>query len=115
MDYFNGLPEQEQTQLSDELSSLPGYGYGSSDASSFTFLRGKESIILRQLDLDSADGGQISVYLLTMASGKLPGAQLVIVQYVLAILSILIVTAIFLTAWIYSGFVPQVRKLTKAA
>lgn len=109
--YYNGLSEHSNL----DPEHLPSFGTGARDANNFTYLEGDASTIVRQIDFYTINGSVGSVYLLTSASGDLPEAKRLIIQYILAVLAILILTAVFLTAWIYSGMVPQVRKLTEAA
>ena len=109
--YFNGLPENSNL----DPEHLPSFGTGARDANSFTYLEQDASAIVRQIDFYTTDGAVGSIYLLTLARGDLPEAKRLVIQYILAVLAILLLTAVFLTAWIYSGMVPKVRKLTEAA
>lgn len=94
---------------------LPQFGGVTTGQRTLYYNADKEPNMLRQIDFDFPDGGDGSIFLVTSAKTVKTARMQMNLDIFLAILTVLVLTAIVLIIWNYQGIVPRIKKLGKEA
>lgn len=108
--YYTGT-EQDVQQL---FENLPDYGESEKYSDGGTYIGRDVKALIKQVDVDFSDGTKGSVFIITSTSAMLPEMRSLLIEMTIAIVLILIITATFLTIWIYAGINPPLNKLKEA-
>ena len=112
--YYNGAEDDDFTE-EEWLSELPAYGSTENNADSFYYYGNMTQTLLKQVDFESEDGGEGSVFLVTSTESLLPEMQQYGVQLLIVILLIMAVTAGLMTLWLQRSILSPIRKLQSAS
>lgn len=93
---------EAETEL---LQELPAYGDYDSSSESGVYLGGDLQVFVKQIDFEYQDGAQGSAFIVTDVSDSVPEVKQLITDMVIAVVFILMFTALFLILWIYRGIV----------
>ena len=93
---------EAETEL---LQELPAYGDYDSSSESGVYLGGDLQVLVKQIDFEYQDGAQGSAFIVTDVSDSVPEVKQLITDMVIAVVFILMFTALFLILWIYRGIV----------
>lgn len=96
------------------LEMLPDYGAYTTSHDVGIFVGGEIQSLVKKVDLVFADGATGSAYIVTAVGGMIPQMKSLIVDMILAIISILIFTGVLLTGWIYKSIVTPLNHLKVA-
>lgn len=102
-------------RFEDVKEALPEYGKGALSEKSGIYVDHKMQSLIRQLDLRQQSEEKVSLFLVTTAAQMLPEVRDIMVQAVIAIILILLSTALMLTVWIYTSIITPIKKLQIAA
>lgn len=93
---------EAETEL---LQELLAYGDYDSSSESGVYLGGDLQVLVKQIDFEYQDGAQGSAFIVTDVSDSVPEVKQLITDMVIAVVFILMFTALFLILWIYRGIV----------
>lgn len=96
------------------LSQLPAYGDYDSDQDMGIYMGGDIQALVKPLDFEFADGGKGSAYIITSVRSLIPQVKSLLLDMVLAMVSILVFTGTILTAWIYTSILTPIHHLKVA-
>ncbi len=102
----------EETELSEE--DLPGYGKNEEDPVSGTYVDGKKSVLIKQINLSFTDGKKGSAFIVTAFYEVLPEVRALLLDVCISVLGILLLTAAMLIIWIYQGIIRPIKNLEAA-
>ena len=108
--YYQGSDED----ISELLDRLPPYGDDAGSSERGIYLGGPLRVMVRQLDLEQEDGTKLSMDIITPGSAFMPGLRTLLFQLLLAVVLVLVLTAVLLTVWIYSSMNAPVARLREA-
>lgn len=97
------------------LAALASYGTTSKDSETGTYLDSAEEILVKQIDFSYQDDTQGSVFIITATRAMVPEVRKLLFEVLLAVIIILFLTAIVMTAWVYHSIVSPIKKLQTAA
>ncbi len=96
-------------------SRLPEYGSGASAANEESlYLGGEIQSLVSQQDFLFPDGSQGSLFIVTNVGLALPQVRSVVMDMVYLIIVVLVLTALFLTIWLYGSILRPLGTLKKA-
>ena len=93
---------------------LPGYGDYTQASDSGMYIGRDVKSFVKQIDLRFSDGSQGSVFIITGVDAMMPQVKSFVRDMLVAIVFILILTALLLMAWIYGGINAPLKKLKAA-
>lgn len=97
------------------ISVLSAYGTTEPDSGSAIYMESSEKILVKQLDFCMADSTEVSAFIITEMEDAVPEMQILLYQVVIAVILILILTAILMILWIYGSMITPIKKLRIAA
>ncbi len=86
---------------------------GSSDVSSY--MDSDDKVLIKQLNFKDSEGNSAILYIITSTECVIPEVKALLIEAIVAIVIILLVTAIMLTVWIYRSIITPIKKLRIAA
>ena len=98
-------------QIADQL---PPFGDEAAAGSTGVFIGEEKQLLVRQVDVTFTDGSRASVFVLSPSGILLPEMRALLVEAFAFIILILIITAVFLSIWIYTGINAPIGKLRDA-
>jgi signal transduction histidine kinase len=90
---------------------LPGYGAGSTEVDGGTYLGGKYPFLVKFQDLQFADGGKGTIFVITDLNIMVPQIKNVAIQSMASFLIIIVMTAAILILWIYRSIIKPLNIL----
>lgn len=93
---------------------LPAYGHHDSSSENGTYVGGNLQVLIRQIDFQTPERKQGSVFIITDVSEAIPEVRQFVVKVLFAIVLILILTAAVLIIWIYRGVAIPLGRMTIA-
>ena len=106
----------EYAGLDSILDQLPPYGSVEEESGETgVYIGGEKKAMVKQVDLDFTDGTTGSAYIVTTAAAVLPKFRSLLLMGLVLMLIILVITAIWLTWWIYAGIATPISSLQVAA
>lgn len=96
------------------ISQLPAYGDYDSDQDMGIYMGGDIQALVKPLDFTFADGSNGSAYIVTSVRSLIPQMKSLLLDMVLAMVSILVFTGTILTAWIYTSILTPIHHLKVA-
>jgi signal transduction histidine kinase len=81
--------------------NLPAFGANNTDVDGGIFMGGKNPFLVKIQDFYFTDGGEGTIYVITYLGSLVPQIKSVVIQSVIAFFSIICLTALLLTYWIY--------------
>lgn len=96
------------------LSQLPDYNESTRFSDGGTYTGRDTKCLLKQHDLKFSDGSDGSIFIITSMSMKLPEVKAMASELLIAVVVILLVTAVVLTTWIYRSIIQPLSQLQKA-
>lgn len=103
--------EGDQTLL---LAKLPGYGDYAPSQDTGIYMGGEVQALAKQLDFHFPDGTEGSAFIVASMESAIPEVKSLLFETLLALVGILAVTSVILTAWIYSSIVTPIHHLQVA-
>ena len=97
------------------LESLPAYGTTELESGTGIYTDSDEEILVKQMDCLSAEGEELSVFIVTSLVGTVPEIKHLFVQVTMSIFLILLLTALMMVAWIYRSMITPNKRLQAAA
>lgn len=97
------------------IYELPDYGKSNAQGTVAVYLDGDTPALLRQIDFVNTKGQEGSLFMISVAKNILPEVKKILWDLAFSLILILMFTAVILIIWTYSGIIPKVRQLTKAA
>lgn len=97
------------------LHSLAAYGTTASDPETGAYLDSGEEVLVKQLDVTFTDGELGSLFIITTTRKTIPEFRELMIRLMTALIVILFVTGIMLTAWVYRSIVFPIKKLQVAS
>lgn len=107
---YNGNSEYD-----DVLDSLDGYSSTDPGPETGIYLDSDEEVLVKRLDIRFSDGEDGSAYIVTSTRELVPEVRHLYLQLFIAILVILMLTALMLVAWTYGSIITPIRKLQEGA
>lgn len=86
---------------------------GSSDVSSY--MDSDDKVLIKQLNFKDSEGNSAILYIITSTECVIPEVKALLIEAIVALVIILLVTAIMLTVWIYRSIITPIKKLRIAA
>lgn len=108
--YYNGGVDNQEI-----LQSLPAYGTTESDTGVEIFIDNEKEILVKQVDFQFPSGEESTVFIVTSFDGTVSGMRQMIIGGVIAVILILLLTAVMMILWIYRSMLTPIRKLQVAA
>lgn len=108
--YYSGTSENNAALFKE----LPAFGDFESPSDSGTYIGKDVNAFVKQLDVDFTDGTKGSVFIITGMGDMLPQMKSLLRDMIITIVVVLILTAVFLCSWIYSGICTPLKKLRSA-
>ena len=105
--YYSGTGEDSQKLFQE----LPGYGDFSKASDSGLYIGKDVKSFVKQLDVKFSDESEGSIFIITYAGNMIPQVKLLLRDMIIAIIAILLFTALVLTTWIYNGISIPLKKL----
>lgn len=93
---------------------LPVFRNYSTEVDGGIYIGGDRSFLLKQQDFYCQDGEEGTVFVITDVNIVMPQMKWFFIQFLFAVLLIILLTAIVLVLWIYSGIVKPLNKLRRA-
>lgn len=109
MIYNGGLDNSEIVRKLPRISSRQG----SSDVSSY--MDSDDKVLIKQLNFRDSEGNSAILYIITSTECVIPEVRALLIEAIVALVVILLVTAIMLTVWIYRSIITPIKKLRIAA
>lgn len=106
--YYNGEKGAAYTD-SQLLDLLPDYGSQCGDNG--YYLENDVQWLVKQVDYQTADGHQNSVYLVASTKNVLPEMRKLLLDMGVSVVLVLVLTAAVMTIWIYKGIINPIAKL----
>ncbi|MCI9132562.1 MAG: HAMP domain-containing histidine kinase [Lachnospiraceae bacterium] len=103
-----------QADISELIGRLPAYGEYASSQDTGIFIGGEVQTLVKKLDFVFEDGADGSAFIVTSVDGMIPQVKSLMVDMVLAVISILVFTGALLTGWIYKSIVTPLSHLKTA-
>ena len=94
------------------LTELPEYGSADGNADSGTYMDGEEQALVKQIDFQFADGTEGSAFIVTRITSIF--SKTFLLDMFLAIIFILVLTAMVLTQWIHKEVFAPINRLNLA-
>lgn len=110
MIYYNGGSDNQEI-----LQSLPAYGDTDSDSGVGIYIDNKEEILVKQVDFQFTSGEKATAFIVTSFDGTVSDIRQLIIGGVIAVVLILLLTAVMMILWIYRSMLTPIRKLQVAA
>lgn len=107
---YNGGENNEKV-----IKNLPYYNDISANMYTATFVDGKKSILVKQINFKFKDSSKGCFYVVTKVNEIVPRTQDIFIDLLITIVVILGVTAIMLTAWVYRSLITPIKTLQMAA
>lgn len=107
---FNGGSENEEV-----LKGLPLFGTLDSKNGTGIYIDRRKQLLVKQVDFELPSGEQASIFIVTSLDGTVPGVRQFILGGVVAVVLILLLTALMLIIWIYRSMITPIRRLQVAA
>ena len=108
--FYQGRRAEKAEEL---MKILPPYDDGEDDGKG-VYIGGNKGAIVKQVDLSFSDGSVGSAYIITPVSALIPGFRATLLQVIILVMLILLVTAVFMTIWIYRGINVPIGRLREA-
>lgn len=108
--YYAGTDQN----ISDLFRELPDYNADSRTSDSGVYIGKDVQSFVKQLDLKFSDGSRGSAFIITGVGYTAPQLKSLIRDMAIAIILILVLTALLLTGWIYTGISTPLNKLREA-
>ncbi len=105
--FFKGTDEVSDTLIAE----LPPYGRAADQALTGIWLN-EEEVYIQQLDFYFQDGAEGSIFVIAKGSGVI--SRRLMIDMLMAIIVILVLTSVGLTAWINRGVYEPVQRLSEA-
>lgn len=97
------------------ITQLPEYEADVENAKNGIYLGGEAQALVKQLDFLYEDGAQGSAFIVTDISNAIPEVGEFLVNMLYGVVVVLVITAIALVFWIYSGVMKPLTKMKEAA
>lgn len=97
------------------LDSLTVYGSTDPDSETGVYLDSDEEVLVKTLDFRFPDGEKGSAYIITSTQRLVPEVKRLYLRLIIAIIVILMLTALVLIAWTYGSIITPIRKLQEGA
>ena len=97
------------------IADLPEFEADVEDSENGIYLGGEAQALVKQLDFLTEDGAKGSAFIVTDISNAIPEVGDFLVNMLYGIVIVLIITAIVLDFWIYSGVMKPLNKMKEAA
>lgn len=94
---------------------LPAYGEEKANTDSGVYIDGDIQSFIRQIDFVLGDNRHGSVFIVTSVRDIIPEVKNIAIQAILAMILILISTAVMLIIWVYTSIITPIKKLQIAA
>lgn len=107
--YYSYKPLQQE-----EIEAIEKESQDDTEATGNVYLSQENTILGKAVDSAFADGSRAQVYTLVKVNQWLPELKQLVVQFVLAMIFILFLTACIFTTWIYRSVVHPIRELRQA-
>lgn len=107
--YYSYKPLQQE-----EIEAIEKESQDDIDATGNVYLSQENTILGKAVDSAFADGSRAQVYTLVKVNQWLPELKQLVVQFILAMIFILFLTACVFTTWIYRSVVQPIRELRQA-
>lgn len=107
---FNGGDDNR-----DVLLTLPKISNVQSGSEVSSFMDSDDKVIIKQLNFTDMQKNQDALYIVTSTQSVVPEVKHFMIELVIAILIILVVTAVMLIVWIYGSLLNPIKKLQFAA
>lgn len=107
--YYSYKPLQQE-----EIEAIEKESQEDADATGTVYLSQENTILGKAVDSAFADGSRAQVYTLVKVNQWLPELKQLVVQFILAMIFILFLTACVFTTWIYRSVVQPIRELRQA-
>ena len=107
---FNGGKDNR-----DVLLTLPNISNVQSGSEVSSFMDSDDKVIIKQLNFTDTQKNQDALYIVTSTQSVVPEVKHFMIELVIAILIILVVTAVMLIVWIYGSLLNPIKKLQFAA
>lgn len=102
-------------QLADKVEvELPKFGTFGAEVDGGMYIGGDRDFLLKQQDFYYSDGQEGSAFIITDVNIVMPQMKWFMIQLLFSVLIIILLTAIILVLWIYSGIVKPLKKLRRA-
>ncbi|MBQ2282681.1 MAG: HAMP domain-containing histidine kinase [Agathobacter sp.] len=108
--FYNGEKNNEEV-----LDSLGSFGSTDPQSAVGTYLDSADEILIKQVDFHFQDGGEGSAFIVTSTRNVVPEIKSLLINACVAIVLILLLTAIMMIAWIYRSMITPIKKLQVAA
>lgn len=108
--YYSGTSDNN----SKLFKELPGVGDYERPADGGTYIGKDVNAFVKQLDVEFKDATEGSIFIITGMGGMLPQLKSLIRDMLITIVVVLILTAGFLSIWIYSGISTPLKRLRAA-
>ena len=105
----------DREQVEKIQNFLPAYGEGENHNDSGIYIGGEVQSLIKQIDFQLNTQEKGSVYLVISGKGMLPGMKEIMIKVMIAVLLILLCTALLLTIWNYTSIITPIKKLQVAA
>ncbi len=93
---------------------LPAYGKYHTDVDGGVYISGRTPTLIKQQDFLFSDGEEGTVFVITDLTTMVPQIKSSAIQAVIAFASILVLTAVILSAWLYGSIIRPLNKLKTA-
>lgn len=107
--YYSYKPLQQE-----EIEAIEKESQDDTEATGNVYLSQENTILGKAVDSAFADGSRAQVYTLVKVNQWLPELKQLVVQFILAMIFILFLTACIFTTWIYRSVVQPIRELRQA-
>ena len=91
--------------------SLPGFGVYNAEVDGGIYIGGKDPFLVKQQDFYFSDGAEGSIFVITEVDVIMPQLKSSIVQFVIAFVSIICISASILVLWVYRGILRPLNVL----
>ena len=108
--YYNGGADNESI-----LDSLPEYGKTGSHSGVGIYIDSEEDVLVKQVDFENSAGKKTSVFIITSMDESVPEVRQLVLGGVIAVILILLMTAVMMIIWIYQSMITPIKKLRVAA
>ena len=108
--FFNG----SNGNVKKLFSELPAFREFRSASDGGSYIGKDVKAFVKQLDTELADGSEISVFIISSASKIVSQTKTLVIDMVVSVVIILVITALVMTAWIYTGVNTPLYKLSEA-
>jgi len=95
----------------DLYKQLPEYGNYNEENENGTYVGGKFQVLIKQVDFVDAENRPSSIFIITDVSQAIPEVSRLVGDTLVAIVVILVLTAIILILWIYRGVVDPLNRM----